>query len=86
MISWIKAGRNYGLDLYNTWNLSEEEQKSLAAYWKRLEEHMKPQSNYILNGFYLRNLKQKTRSFDDPFTEEKLLIQNSGYPSDMNDE
>ena len=38
---------DHGLDLYNTWNLSEEQQKSLEEYWKRLEEHVKPQSNYI---------------------------------------
>ena len=34
----------YGLDLYNTWNLSEEQQNSLEEYWKRLKEHVKPQS------------------------------------------
>ena len=77
---------DHGLDLYNTWNLSEEQQKSLEEYWKRLEEHAKPQSNYILNRFYLRSLKQSNRPLDEFLTEAKLLIQNSGYSTDMHDE
>ena len=77
---------DYGLDLYNTWNLSEEQQKSLEKYWKRLEEHVKPQSNYILNHFYyLRSLKQNNRPLEEFLTEAKLLIQNSGYSTDMHD-
>ena len=70
----------------NKWNLSEEQQKSLEEYWKRLEEHVKPQSNYILNRFYLRNLKQNNRPLNEFLTEAKLLIQNSGYSTDMDDE
>ena len=77
---------DHGLDLYNTWNLSEEPQKSLEEYWKRLEEHVKPQSNYILNRFYLRSLKQNNRPLDEFLAEAKLLIQNSGYSTDMHDE
>lgn len=73
---------DYGLDLFNTWNLSEEQQKHLHEYWTRLEEHVKPQSNYILNRFYLRSLKQNNRPLDEFLTEAKLLIQNSGYPAD----
>ena len=46
---------------------------------------MKPQSNYILTRFYLRSLKQSNRPLDEFLTEAKLLIQNSGYPADMND-
>ena len=43
---------DYGLDLFNTWTLSEEEKNKLAEYWKRFEEHVKPQSTHILNRFY----------------------------------
>lgn len=38
--------------------VTEEEQKSLAEYWKQLEKHVKPQSNHTLNRFYLQWLKQ----------------------------
>ena len=64
---------DYGLDLFNTWNLSCEEQK-LDEYWKRYEEHVKPQSNHILYYFYLRNIKQNGRALNDFLTEAKLLI------------
>ena len=77
---------DYGLDLFNTWNLSSEEQNKLDEYWKRFEEHVKPQSNHILNRFYLRNLRQNGRPLDDFLTEAKLLIQNSGYLSTLHDE
>ena len=47
---------------------------------------MKPQSNYILNHFYyLRSLKQNNRPLEEFLTEAKLLIQNSGYSTDMHD-
>ena len=71
---------DYGLDLFNTWNLSSEEQNKLDEYLKRFEEYhtVKPQSNHILNRFYLRNLKQNGWPLDDFLTEAKLLIQNSG--------
>jgi len=71
---------DYGLDLYNIWDMSEGEQKRLAKYWKRLEEHVKPQSNYH------RNLTQNNLPLDEFLTEAKLLVQNSCYPADVNDE
>ena len=77
---------DYGLDLYNTWNLSEEDRDKLDEYWKRFEEHVKPQSNHLLNRFYLRNLKQNGRPLDEFLTEAQLLIQNSGYPTELHDE
>ena len=46
---------------------------------------MKPQSNYILNRFYLRSLKQNNRPLDEFLTDSKLLVQNSGYPAYMTD-
>lgn len=77
---------DYALDLYNTSNLTEQQQKSLDEYWKILDEDMKPQSNYILNRFYLQSLKQNNWLLDEFLTEAKLLIQNGGYPTDMHDE
>ena len=77
---------DFGLDLYNTWYLSEADQDKLDEYWKRFEQHVKPQSNRLLNRFYLRNLKQNNRPLDEFLTEANLLIQNSGYPDDIHDE
>ena len=77
---------DYGLDLYNTWSLTTEQKKGINEYWKRFEEHAKPQANKILNRYYLRNLKQNGRPLDAFFTEARLLIQNCGYADEMEDE
>ncbi len=82
----LLRAEDYGLDLYNTWNLSEEDRDKPDKYWKRLEEHVKPQSNHLLNRFYLRNLKQNGRPLDEFLTEAQLLIHNSGYPTELHDE
>ena len=47
---------------------------------------MKPQANHLHNCLYLRNLKQNGRSLDEFLTEVQLLIQNSGYPAELQDE
>ncbi|CAH3139767.1 unnamed protein product [Pocillopora meandrina] len=52
---------DYGIDLFNTWSLTEDQQKDLKEYWKRFEDHVKPQANHILNRYYLRGLKQNNR-------------------------
>ena len=77
---------DYGLDLFNTWNLTTDQKKDISEYWKRFEEHVKPQANKILNRYYLRNLKQNGRPLDAFLTEARLLIQNCGYPDEMQDE
>ena len=77
---------DYALDLFNTWTLSEEEKNKLAEYWNLFEEHVKPQSNHILNRFYLRSLKQNNRPLDEFLTEARLLIKNSGFPAELHDE
>ena len=70
---------DYGLDLYNTWSLTTKQKKDINKYWKRFEEHVKPQANKILNQYYFRNLKQNGRPLDAFLTEARLLIQNCGY-------
>jgi hypothetical protein len=67
--------------------LSEADQDKLDEYWKIFEQHVKPQSNHLLNRFYLRNLKQNNRPLDEFLTEANLLvIQNNGYPDDVHDD
>ena len=77
---------DYGLDLFNTWTLTEEEQTDLKEYWTRFEDHVKPQANHILNRYYLRGLKQNNRPLATFLTEARLLIQSSGYPPNLHDE
>ena len=62
------------------WSLTTEQKKDINEYWKRFEEHVKPQTNKILNRYYLCNLKQNGRPLDAFITEARLVIQNCGYP------
>ena len=77
---------DHGLDLFNTWALTTDQQKDLNEYWTRFEDHVKPQANHILNRYYLRSLKQNNRPLDAFLTEARLLIQSSGYPQELHDE
>ena len=77
---------DHGLDLFNTWALTTDQQKDLKEYWTRFEDHVKPQANHILNRYYLRSLKQNNRPLDTFLTEARLLIQSSGYPQELHDE
>ena len=70
---------DYGLDLFNTWALTDEQQKDLKEYWTRFEDHVKPQSNHILNRYYRRGLKQNNRPLATFITEARLVIQSCGY-------
>ena len=77
---------DHGLDLFNTWALTTNQQKDLKEYWARFEDHVKPQANHILNRYYLRRMKQNNRPLDAFLTEARLLIQSSGYPQELHDE
>ena len=39
---------DYGLDLFNTWALTDEQQKNLEEYWTRFEYHVKTTSKPYL--------------------------------------
>ena len=77
---------DHGLDLFNTWELTTDQQKDLKEYWTRFEDHFKPLANHILNRCYLRSLKQNKRPLDAFLTEARQLIQSFGYPQELYDD
>ena len=78
---------DHGLDLFNTWtDLTADEKKDIEEYWKRFEEHVKPQANHILSRFNLRNLRQNNRPLDVFLTEAQILVQSCGFPPELQDE
>ena len=58
---------DYGLDWFNTWVLTNEQQKDLKEYWTRFEDHVKVQANHIFKRYYLRGLKQNNRPLSSHF-------------------
>ena len=46
------------MELFNSWDLSAEQQKKLDNYWKRFENFMKLHSNELKAAWELYNLRQ----------------------------
>ena len=75
-----------GRDIYNTWELTADEVKKLETYYTRFETYVKPRSNEVFARykFHLR-AQQAGESFEQFFTELKLLVKDCGYadPDEM---
>ena len=75
-----------GRDIYNAWELTADEVKKLETYYTRFETHVKPRSNKVFARykFHLR-AQQAGESFEQFFTELKLLVKDCGYadPDEM---
>ncbi|XP_064629350.1 uncharacterized protein K02A2.6-like [Lineus longissimus] len=71
-----------GLDLFNSWGLTADEQKLLENYWKKFEEFVNPHANYLVHRFKLRRTIQNDRPFEEFLTELRLLVADCGYTGD----
>ena len=47
-----------GLELFNSWCLTTDDEKHLASYWTGFENAVKPQSNELMSAWDLHGLKQ----------------------------
>ena len=70
---------DFGLDLYNSWGFSETESKKLVNYWKKFEEYVNPQANFLIARHKLRLLEQKDKSLEEFLTEIRLAVNDCGY-------
>ena len=70
---------DFGLDLYNSWGFSETESKKLVNYWKKFEEYVNPQANFLIARHKLRLLEQKDKSLEEFLTEIRLTVNDCGY-------
>ena len=68
-----------GLELFNSWDLSEDEQKVLRNYFDRFENFVKRHSNELIAAWELYNIKQATLSLEEFIAE--LLIKEENYPT-----
>ena len=78
---------DYGLDpvqhIKLDWRRAKKLSWILEATGRRRET---PVKLHIESFLQLQSLKQNNQPLDEFLTEAKLLIKNSGYPVDMNDE
>uniref|UniRef100_A0A8C6KCM5 Gypsy retrotransposon integrase-like protein 1 n=1 Tax=Nothobranchius furzeri TaxID=105023 RepID=A0A8C6KCM5_NOTFU len=69
-----------GRDIYNTWQLSEEEAQKLTTYLDRFEQCLMPKTNTIFARYkFNERLQGEGESFEHFVTELKLLVKQCGY-------
>ncbi|CAB4020756.1 Retrovirus-related Pol poly from transposon, partial [Paramuricea clavata] len=74
-----------GMELFNSWDLSAEDQKKLVNYWEKFENYAKPHSNELLAVWELHNLRQGMLSLEDFITKLRILIKEANYPAEHYD-
>ena len=75
-----------GRDIYNTWELTDEQRKKLDILYAKFKEYITPRSNKVFSRFkFNQHVQQEGESFDQFVTELKLLVKDCGYtePEEM---
>ncbi|PFX17897.1 Retrovirus-related Pol polyprotein from transposon 17.6 [Stylophora pistillata] len=74
-----------GIELFNSWHLSADEQKKLDNYWERFEHFLKPHLNELIAAWELYNLRQGTLSLEEFIAKLRILVKEANYPAEHND-
>ena len=75
-----------GRDIYNTWELTDEQRKQLQVLYEKFKEYITPKSNKVFSRFkFNQRIQQEGEHFDQFVTDLKLLVKDCGYsePNDM---
>ena len=75
----------HGMELFNSWDLSEDDQKKLKNYWERFENYVKPHSNELIAAWELHNLCQGTLSLEEFIAKLRILVKEANYPAEHHD-
>lgn len=69
-----------GREIYSTWNLSEEDRKSLKVHLDKFQAYVKPNTNLIYNRYKFHSRFQtEGESLDQFVTDLKLLFKECNY-------
>jgi hypothetical protein len=68
-----------GRDVYQTWQLSDEENKSLEAHYKRFQTYVQPKLNSVFARFRFYNEVQGADSIDKFITRLRLRAQDCKF-------
>ena len=72
-----------GIELVNTFSLTEDERKKLDTYWTKFEEYVAPKSNFRLARYKLRTLRQEPGEAIDSFLKKiRVLIKECKYTNE----
>ena len=70
------------MELFNSWDLSEDDQKKLKNYWERFENYVKPHSNELIAAWELHNFRQGTLSLEEFIAKLIILVKEANYPAE----
>jgi hypothetical protein len=76
-----------GLRMFNSWAVSQDDQKDPVKIWEHFEKHIAPKSNFRLNRFQLQKYRQSTtESIDEFMTKCKLQALKCKFKDTEQDE
>ena len=68
-----------GRDIYNTFQLSDDEKKKLEIHWTKFKGYVTPRSNEVFERYKFHARNQANETFDSFVTDLKLLVKSCGY-------
>ena len=76
-----------GVEIFDTWNLSTEQQGDPAVVWDRFMKFFEPQSNFRLSRFQLRDMRRKKdESIDCYMTRMRTQAAKCHFTSSAHDD
>ncbi|XP_052820412.1 uncharacterized protein K02A2.6-like [Mya arenaria] len=76
-----------GRQIFSTWNLSDDDNKTLKNYYDGFESYCAPKSNHIFSRYKFKSRAQEDgEPFESFVTQLKILIKDCGYPVGIQDE
>lgn len=67
----------HGMELFNSWDLSADEQKKLENHWQKFENYVKPHSNELIAAWELLNLLLNSESLLKKLTTQRIIMIDS---------
>lgn len=74
-----------GIELFNSWDLSDGDAKVLKSYWEGFENAVKPHSNELMSAWELHNFKQGDKSIEEFISKLRVLIKEANHPPDLHE-
>ena len=76
-----------GVEIYDSWNLSEADQQDTKKVWDAFSAYFEPKSNFRLSRYQLRNIKQEEKEPVDSFVRRlKTHSQKCKFPPEYVDD
>ena len=63
-----------GIDVSNTWDLTDNESNTLSVYWDRFGKYVAPKSNFRIARFKLRSMKQDNGESVDAYMKTVRIL------------